>query len=134
MSINKENAGLKSPSPYCMDKHIYFIFCAHRWSGMFDEIVLLWSWSLEVRYEIINQLFRMDLGDGGCSSIPIPMMNVWSTEESKFWHIVDFRDCFCQSISCQPVPQDCTNISSKKLALFSWLNGMMGKCLKRRKQ
>lgn len=61
----------------------------------------------------------MDLGDGGASSFPIPMTNVWSTEEIKFCHTVDFRDCFCQSISCQRVPQDCTNISSKKLSLLS---------------
>lgn len=61
----------------------------------------------------------MDFRDGGCSSFPIPMMNVWSTEESKFWPTVDFRDCFCQSISCQTVPWDYTNTSSKKLALLS---------------
>lgn len=59
----------------------FFKFCAHRSSGMFDEIVLLWSWSPEASYETLKQLFRTYFGDGGCSCFPIPMVTVYSAQQ-----------------------------------------------------
>lgn len=84
-------------------------FSAHRSPGMFDEIVLLWSWSPEASYETLKLLFRMDLGDGGCSCFPIPLVTVYSAQQraSSGTMRISVLFCFCLlslSVSCQPIP------------------------------